>query len=658
MQANPSLSKVADRIALGWRWTIRNEREVFINFNIIWNLLIALGCVYLARLISIQEDFGGLGDSVRFYVTAFTLLPVALGIISSILLYLRHPIGRYLSLVIQFVGLLLAAVGLLHVWGAFLGFETTVDSIMRNARFLLGFPLAYAIYWVGSQLHDDSPLRTRLMQIAFALGVWSSLLILTWHHVFTIIVNGFESTSATLIAAVLVIMGISALGFYAASIGEYSWKRTTFFFLSVSTILLGMLHTGMFGALDTALQSFNDPRDNPTPWLLLAAVLIFGTLGLRMLYMGQYFGETPDENAAWQGWLLLSPNIFGFMLFFAGPLLLSFYLSFSDSTAGTTPNDIGLENYRKILSLETQWLDQRNYNATALLQLTQSNTQTLDSLSALRKPEQSVMSFGYRPLGSIHLGEDVRLVIGAKDYRFWISLRNTLMFCMLLVPLSTIPAIGLALILNSKLPGVKFFRAMYFLPSVAAVVGTALIWRWLYDPTIGFFNYFISQFVNFINSTFGTSIQDPAIQWLTGPGVVLFSIVFLAAWQVVGFNTVLFLAGLQGIPKSLYEAAQIDGANRWQQFTNVTMPMLAPTTFFVVITTIITGLQVFNEPYALFPSRPIPENATTAVFYLYTSGFQDFQFGYASAVAWILFFIIFGITLLQFRLSRSEAYES
>ncbi|PJF21681.1 MAG: hypothetical protein CUN56_09845, partial [Phototrophicales bacterium] len=658
MQANPSLSKVADRIALSWRWTIRNEREVFINFNIVWNLIIALGCVYLARLISIQEDFGGLGNSVRFYVTAFTLFPSVLAVISSILLYLRHPIGRYLSLVIQFVGLLLAAVGLFHVWGAFLGFETTVDSIMRNARFLLGFPIAYAIYWVSSQLHEDSPLRAWLMKIAFAIGVWSVLLILTWHHVFNLIVNGFTTTQDSLIGIVLVLAGFSGVGFYISSFGEYNWKRSAFFLLSVVTILFGMLHTQMLGALNDILQSFNDPFENATPWFLLLGVLIFGTLGLRMLYMGQYFGETPDENAAWQGWLLLSPNIFGFMLFFAGPLLLSFYLSFSDSTAGATPNDIGLENYRKILSLETQWLDQRNYNAIPLLQLTQSSTPALDHLSVVRRSAQSVMSFGYRPLGTIHLGENVRLVIGAKDYRFWISLRNTLMFCMLLVPLSTIPAIGLALILNSKLPGVKFFRAMYFLPSVAAVVGTALIWRWLYDPTIGFFNYFISEFVDFINSTFGTSIQDPAIQWLTGPGVVLFSIVFLAAWQVVGFNTVLFLAGLQGIPKSLYEAAQIDGANRWQQFTNVTMPMLAPTTFFVVITTIITGLQVFNEPYALFPSRPIPENATTAVFYLYTSGFQDFQFGYASAVAWVLFFIIFGITLLQFRLSRSEAYES
>ena len=263
--------------------------------------------------------------------------------------------------------------------------------------------------------------------------------------------------------------------------------------------------------------------------------------------------------------------------------------------------------------------------------------------------------FGYTPLGAIELGSS-RLVVAAKDTLFWLSLRNTLLFCLLLVPLSTIPALALSLILNSKLPGMKFFRAVYFLPSVAAVVGTALIWRWLYDPTIGYFNYLITELVNFLNSI-GFQVTDPQVEWLTGPGIVLFSIVFLSAWQVVGFNTVLFLAGLQGIPKTLYEAATVDGANRWQQFRNVTLPMLAPTTFFVVITTVITGLQVFNEPFALFPSRPIPVNATTSVFYLYDRGFTRFEFGYASSIAWVLFLIIFSITFIQFRVQRSGAYE-
>ncbi len=370
---------------------------------------------------------------------------------------------------------------------------------------------------------------------------------------------------------------------------------------------------------------------NPATWIVTIAICIFGFLAWRLLLMGEYFGETPEQRVSWQGWMMLSPNIIGFMLFFAGPLLLSLYLSFTDSSVGQVPNVIGLSNYAELLSLEFQ-------------------TQT-DLTANL----QDVMSFGFTPLGAIEMG-DSRLVVGAKDQMFWISLRNTIQFCLLLVPLSTIPAIGLALVLNSKLPGVKFFRAIYFLPSIAAVVGTALIWRWLYDPTIGYFNYLISEGIRVLNNI-GINATDPEIAWLTGPGVVLISIVFLSAWQVVGFNTVLFLAGLQGIPGVLYEAAKIDGANYWQQFRNVTLPMLAPTTFFVVITTVITGLQVFNEPFALFPSRPLPVDATTSVFYLYDRGFSRFEFGYTSAIAWILFAIIFGITFLQFRIQNTDAYD-
>lgn len=398
--------------------------------------------------------------------------------------------------------------------------------------------------------------------------------------------------------------------------------------VAIATLMLLILLGDVLGAVNGILSTYSQP----TTWLLTVVVGVFGALAYQLLMMGDYFGQTPEQREAWQGWIMLSPNIIGFMLFFAGPLLLSFYLSFTDSTVGKVPEVVFFQNYADVLALEF-----RTIPADATL--------------------QSGLSFGYQPLGAISLGAN-QLVIGAKDTLFWISLRNTIMFCLLLVPLSVIPALLLSIILNAKIPGVKFFRAIYFLPSVAAVVGTALIWRWLYDPTIGYFNYIITSVVAWLNVTFGASLQDPAIEWLTGPGVVLFSIVFLSAWQVVGYNTVLFLAGLQGIPGELYEAAMIDGANRWRQFWNVTLPMLAPTTFFVMITTVVTGLQVFNEPYALFPSRPLPINATTSVFYLYDRGFARFEFGYASSIAWILFALIFLITLLQFRLQRSGAYDT
>jgi ABC-type sugar transport system permease subunit len=396
----------------------------------------------------------------------------------------------------------------------------------------------------------------------------------------------------------------------------------------VSFVLLLLLGNAL-GAGAHILEQYGEL----STWGVTAMMLGFGFLSWHLLHLGDYFGETTDQRNAWQGWLMLSPNIIGFLIFFAGPLLLSFYLSFTDSSVGQVPKVIGLSNYADILALEVKTLENPG-----------------------QRP-QAVLSFGYNPLQTVKLFDET-IVIGAKDTLFWRSLRNTLVFCLLLVPLSCIPALALSIILNSNIPGMKFFRAIYFLPSVAAVVGTALIWRWLYDPLIGYFNYLIGQGVIFLNSTFGLSLVDPQIQWLTDGSVVLFSIVLLAAWQVVGFNTVLFLAGLQGIPKLLYEAAYVDGANRWEQFRFVTLPLLAPTTFFVVITTVITGLQVFNEPYALIFARPLPVEATTSVYYLYNRGFFRFEFGYASAVAWLLFALIFTITLIQFRLGRSNAYDN
>lgn len=360
-------------------------------------------------------------------------------------------------------------------------------------------------------------------------------------------------------------------------------------------------------------------------WLITVMLLIFLLAILFILRLSSAFGETNDQRTTWQGWLMLSPNVIGFALFFAGPLLLSFYLSFTNDTVGQVPEFIGLKNYADLVSVRLMTLPD-------------------DSIQA-----QNALPFGYAVVKEFHL-LGTRFVWGAKDKLFWLSLWNTLLYCLMLLPLAVIPALGLSLVLNSKLPGVNFFRALYFLPSVAAVVGTALIWRWLYDPKVGFINYTI----NTVASWFGRPNAD--IQWLSNPSIVLVAVVIMAAWQVVGYNTVLFLAGLQGVPKELYEAARIDGASAWGQFRNVTLPMLAPTTFFVIITTMITGLQAFNEPYSMFVSEPIPENATTMVYYMYTQGFKEFQFGYASSIAWVVFLIIFVFTFIQFRVNRNSAY--
>jgi ABC-type sugar transport system permease subunit len=399
--------------------------------------------------------------------------------------------------------------------------------------------------------------------------------------------------------------------------------------LGKMALAIGGLTLIVFLLLSNILQGANyvlSQYANWQTWLVTALVVIFLLMILQVLKLSSYFGETNDQRSAWQGWFMLSPNIIGFILFFAGPLLLSFYLSFTNDTVGQVPGFVGLKNYADLVSVRFM---------------------TLPDDTTLA---QNALPFGYAVVREFNFF-GTRVVWGAKDKLFWLSLWNTLLYCLMLLPLAIIPALGLSLVLNSKLPGVKFFRALYFLPSVAAVVGTALIWRWLYDPQVGFINYAINN----IASWFGRGPYD--IQWLSNPSIVLVSVVIMAAWQVVGYNTVLFLAGLQGVPKELYEAARIDGANAWGQFRNVTLPLLAPTTFFVVITTMITGLQAFNEPYSLFVSEPIPENATTMVYYMYVQGFKGFEFGYASAIAWVVFFIIFAFTFVQFRANRNDAYN-
>jgi ABC-type sugar transport system permease subunit len=250
------------------------------------------------------------------------------------------------------------------------------------------------------------------------------------------------------------------------------------------------------------------------------------------------------------------------------------------------------------------------------------------------------------------------VVIAAQDRLFWISLRNIIVFCLIAIPMAVVPALFLASLLNSRVRGIRVFRAVYFIPTVAGVVGVAIIWRQLLDQTVGWINYGITIVVDTVNGVFGLRIADPNIGWLSDPATALPVVAVVFAWTTVGFNSILFLAGLQGVPADLYEAATIDGANRWQRFRNITLPSVSATTFFVVATTSILAMQLFTEPFVLKGLDPGgPNNATlTPVMYLYESGFQNFEFGYASAVAWVLFALIFVFTIIQYRRQRDEAF--
>ncbi len=226
------------------------------------------------------------------------------------------------------------------------------------------------------------------------------------------------------------------------------------------------------------------------------------------------------------------------------------------------------------------------------------------------------------------------------DPLFWTSLRNTFVYTALYVPLHVFVALGLAMLLNRASRAQGIFRTVYYLPSLTPVVASAYLWLWILNPNDGLVNRML-RFVHL-----------PAPAWTVDPFWMKPTIVIQSLWGFGG-AMIIFLAGLKGIPASLYEAAELDGANSWQRFRNVTLPMLSGVTFFVTTIAIINGIQVFTQGYVMFDKDGGPRNAALfAVMYLFKQAFEYFHVGYASAIAWVLFIVIVALTIIQFRISR------
>lgn len=226
-----------------------------------------------------------------------------------------------------------------------------------------------------------------------------------------------------------------------------------------------------------------------------------------------------------------------------------------------------------------------------------------------------------------------------EDEVFRAAFINTVYFTGLTVPLSVALGMGAALLANRAMRGVVLFRTSFLLPFVTLTVAAALVWQWMYAPETGV--------VNFLLGFLG--IDGPA--WLTSTTWAMPAIIIMSVWKTFGYNMVIFLAGLQGIPEQLYDAAKVDGANSWHRFWNVTVPMLSPTTFFVVVISIIGSFQVFDQAYIMTDGGP-GTSTTTLVMYIYQLGFQRFQLGMASAAAAMLFATIFIFTMVQFIYQR------
>lgn len=231
----------------------------------------------------------------------------------------------------------------------------------------------------------------------------------------------------------------------------------------------------------------------------------------------------------------------------------------------------------------------------------------------------------------------------ANDPLFWIALKNTFYFLLVGGPLSVAVSLATALLLNSKLVRYQsFFRFVYFAPVVTTLVAVAVVWRFLYHPRFGLLNYLLGL------------LGVGQIDWLGDPNWAMPAIILLAVWKNFGYNMIIFIAGLQNIPQSLYEAAAIDGAGTWQQFKSITLPQLAPTTLFVSIITMIGYFQLFAEPYVM--TQGGPTNATLSiVLYMYQQGFRWWSMGYAASIAFVLFLIILAGSVLQTRLRKGEA---
>lgn len=265
------------------------------------------------------------------------------------------------------------------------------------------------------------------------------------------------------------------------------------------------------------------------------------------------------------------PVILGLLLFYLGPMLASLYFSFTDYDMLSAAEWVGLENYRAL----------------------------------------------------------------TDDDIFWKSLRVTVLYSAVSVPMVLVLALGLALLLNQKVKGVTFFRTIYYLPTVMSGVAVATLWKWIFNTDYGILNLLLDK----------VGIRGPA--WLVDESWAIWALILTSAWTVGG-SMLIFLAGLQSIPADLYEAAEIDGAGSWNRFRNITVPLLSHVTFFNLILGIIGALQVFTEGFVLTGGGP--NNSTLLLsIYLYRNAFEYLKMGYASALAWVMFLIVLLLTLLVFK---------
>ena len=231
-----------------------------------------------------------------------------------------------------------------------------------------------------------------------------------------------------------------------------------------------------------------------------------------------------------------------------------------------------------------------------------------------------------------------------EDENFWLSLKNTLIYSISTVTLSTLLALPLAIFLARKSRLSAVYQTLYFLPVITPMVPMSIAWKWIYDYNYGILNYLLSL------------VGLPSVAWLTDPDIALWALILMGVWKVIGYNMILLLVGIRNIPSSYVEAAAIDGATAWQQFRYITLPLLKPILLYVVVTSTINAFNVFTQVYVMtLGSQSAPGQAVRVlVFDIYQNAFQYFRMGYASAEAVALTMLVLGFTLIQFRIARNK----
>lgn len=237
-----------------------------------------------------------------------------------------------------------------------------------------------------------------------------------------------------------------------------------------------------------------------------------------------------------------------------------------------------------------------------------------------------------------------------NDDRFWASIGHTVYFVLGSVPATMAIGLGLAMLLNVKIRGLGLFRTAYYLPVITPIVVAAIIWKWVYNADFGLANFYLMKL----------HLIDKPLLWLADSTLAMPAVIVMNIWKGVGFNMIVYLAGLQAIPGEFYEAAEVDGAGPWQQFRRITFPLVAPTTFFLLVINTIGATKAFQEIFVMTNGGPPgPGGATTTVvYYIYIQAFKFFRMGYASALAYTLFLLVFVVSFAQFRWYMKRVEEN